>query len=77
LTSGDDRRHRHYLDIERPRFIRACRRDDSREFEILWAELDALTPVPEPDTPIPFARSILPFRLNYQSRTTRDATESA
>ena len=67
LNCSDDRKHRHYLEIERPRFIRACVREMCKEFEPLWAELEAMTP-PLPDgEATPSLPADGPIRLNYQS----------
>ena len=71
LACADERRHRHYLELDRPRFIRACGRERAVEFETFWAELSALMPpTPEGDSPIPFATAASPLPLGYEARGT-------
>ena len=39
LNSDDPRRHRHYLEIDRPRLLLHCRGRSAPDLEPLWAEL--------------------------------------
>src|SRR4051812_7581649 len=51
LRCDDERRHRHYLRVDRVRFTRDCRHVSQVDFEPLWAELEQLAGPEEPATP--------------------------
>jgi hypothetical protein len=65
LRSTDERRHRHYLVIEKPRYVRRFRKGDLGEFDSLWAELAGF--LPPPCEQIPFAAMDGPVLLDYFS----------
>jgi hypothetical protein len=69
LHCGDERRHRRYVDIDRPRFVRASGAGGTREFEPLWAELEAIASFHESNAPaageVPLARLAGPAKLRY------------
>jgi hypothetical protein len=67
LHCRDDRRHRHYLDVDRPRLLRHCLREIPCEFEPLWTELVSHLPEvlpPEPPPP-PMAKIAGVISLDY------------
>jgi hypothetical protein len=51
LNCRDERRHRHYLEVDQPRFVRHCRHEVWCEFELFWMELAALLPDVKPSAP--------------------------
>ena len=69
LRCVDERRHRHYLRVERPRLVRACGPDTTAEFEPLWAELEQIATLQEASAPAPaeapLARLAGPVTLDY------------
>ena len=73
LHCDDERRHHHYLEVDRPRFLRNCRQGTAIEFETLWAELSATLTAHSTPEAIPVARFAGPIVLGYRSRfgTTR------
>jgi hypothetical protein len=75
LHCPDERRHRHYLLIDRPRFVRASRAVTTSEFEPLWSELAeivALHAAHAPAEEVPLARLAGPARLGYEGPARRD-----
>ena len=68
LGCDDERRHQHYLDVDRPRFLRNYRHGAAVEFELLWAELSAALPAQPDPQAIPVARFAGSIVLNYRSR---------
>jgi hypothetical protein len=66
LRCADERRHRHYLEIDRPRFLRYCKHKSASEFEPFWLELTAhLTKTPAPEV-VPTASIAGPVVLHYR-----------
>jgi len=66
LHCDDVRRHRHYLDVDRFRFLRNCKHAASADFNPLWTELIATLPPPVED--IPLANIAGPVKLRYLGR---------
>ena len=70
LRCGDERRHRHYLRIDRPRFVRACGAAATGKFEPFWADLEEIAKRHEAEAPaaaeVPLARLAGPARLGYR-----------
>jgi hypothetical protein len=69
LHCRDERRHRRYIRIDRPRFVRASGSVTTGEFEPLWAELEEIAKFHEANPPavveVPLARLAGPARLGY------------
>ncbi len=68
LHCWDERRHRRYVRIDRPRFVRACGAVTTWQFEPFWAELEEIAKLQEKAPPIetvPLARLAGPARLGY------------
>ena len=68
LHCDDDRRHRHYLRVDRARFLRASRDKAGCSFQPLWEELERLLPPNGPHetgNDPPLARYAGPIQLDY------------
>jgi hypothetical protein len=66
LRSTDDRCHRHYLEVDQPRFVRGCKAGAAAELEPLWAELRAMLSEPPLPATVPFASIEGPVLLGYR-----------
>ena len=66
LGCEDERRHRHYIRVDRARFSRVCRNASDGEFQPLWEELERLAgPEESPKGEVPLAMYAGPIRLDY------------
>ncbi len=74
LHCSDERRHRHYLEFERHRFLRNCKHRATSDFAPFWEELSGEFPptaAPKPPPDIPMANLAGPVVLNYRGRPGR------
>ena len=71
LHCDDLRRHQHYLDVDRRRYVRDCGRAPPVELAPLWRELSQLVQLEQAmqreEIAAPMAKPIAPIALNYAS----------
>jgi hypothetical protein len=70
LRCDDERRHRHYVEVDAPRFLRTCKRGTTCEFELFWMELAALFREPLEMEPPPMAKVAGDVVLEYRTAPT-------
>ena len=74
LHCDDERRHRHYLEVDRFRFLRDCKHAGLADFDPLWTELTVvLAASPQASLPgtIPMTTLAGPAKLSYRSPNSR------
>jgi len=71
IRCDDIRRHRHYLEVDRVRFVRSAGgAAHVTEFALLWEELGAIVDQ-MPDRDVPIARAVGTMALDYRNPATR------
>ncbi len=68
LKCEDERRHRHYMEIDRVRFLRSCRKQQAADLEPLWAELAERLGSPTVIEEAKEARIEGPITLDYERK---------
>jgi len=66
LRCSDERHHRHYLEVVKPRYLRGAKTGDAEELFALWAELANVIAPPLPTAAI-FGIIDKPIPLDYRS----------